>query len=169
MNAPRHGMRQTPRRLAIVNRQRDCLINGHRLRNIVLHHLNRQLDVACYDLTVLLVTPARMAEVNEHHLGHTGPTDVITFDYTEPGLDRVAGELLVCPAVAREQARDYRTTWDAEVLRYIVHGILHLQGYDDQTGPDRRRMKREEDRRVQALLTDHPPHLIRSPSVKTRG
>jgi probable rRNA maturation factor len=55
------------------------------------------------------------------------------------------------------QARRFRTTWQAEVMRYIIHGTLHLLGYDDLRMPARRMMKRQENRLLRRLAKDFPP------------
>ena len=57
----------------------------------------------------------------------------------------------MCVDVAVEQARRFRVTWQAELARYVIHGILHLQGHDDQNAAGRRRMKREEGRLLKEL------------------
>jgi probable rRNA maturation factor len=165
MTGPLQAPLRRQRRLSIANRQRDCCIDGIRLRRVLRHHLEHALGRAGYDLTVHLVSATRMAEINERHLNHTGPTDVITFDYGESGTDGLWGEVLVCPAVAVEQARVYGTSWQEEVLRYIVHGLLHLCGYDDRRPADRRIMKREEDRHLAALLANHPARTIQPRST----
>jgi probable rRNA maturation factor len=110
-----------------------------------------------YEVGVLLVGAKAMARLNERHLGHAGATDVITFDYGPPpgAQDNVRwlrGEIVVCPEMAREAARQWRTHWREEVGRYVVHGLLHLCGYDDQEPEARRAMKREENRLVAGLV-----------------
>ncbi len=65
-----------------------------------------------------------MAQVHGSFLGDPTETDVITFPY---------GEILVCPAVAREQAPRYAVSVHDEILLYALHGLLHLAGYDDTT------------------------------------
>jgi rRNA maturation RNase YbeY len=90
--------------------------------------------------------------LNEKFLQHRGSTDVITFDYgdaSEPDL--LSGEIFVCLDEAVKQARRFRTSWQSELVRYVVHGILHLCGYDDRKPRARRTMKREEDRLVKQL------------------
>jgi len=57
----------------------------------------------------------------------------------------------VCADEAGIQARRFRTSWQSELVRYLVHGVLHLKGYDDQRSVSRRKMKREEDRLVKEL------------------
>ncbi len=65
-----------------------------------------------------------MARVHGDFLGDPTETDVITFPY---------GEILVCPAVAKDRAIEYRVEVEQEVLLYALHGLLHLTGYDDTT------------------------------------
>jgi probable rRNA maturation factor len=72
---------------------------------------------------------------------------VITFDQNEGGC-RLKGEIYICPEVAISQAKEFRTSWQQEVVRYAIHGLLHLQGHDDRSVAGRNKMKREEDRMV---------------------
>lgn len=103
-------------------------------------------------ITIALVGDDDMAALHARYLNDPTTTDVLTFDLrddtTTPELE---GEIAVCVDMARRQARVYRVTVAAEVLRYVIHGVLHLLGYDDHAPADRRRMRREEDR-VLALL-----------------
>lgn len=146
--------------LILRNQQRACRINLPRLRSGVRFHLDEQLGLTAYDIAIHFVSSARMAEVNQTHLKHEGPTDVITFDYREHRGDPLHGELLICPAVAVAQAQDHDTSWQCELLRYIIHGILHLQGFDDLSASDRRVMKREENRRLTALTSEWGSFLL---------
>jgi probable rRNA maturation factor len=116
---------------------------------VLLEELLQKED---YDLGIYLVDALEMTRLNETFLQHQGSTDVITFDYTDPahpGL--LAGEVFVCVDEALVQARRFRTTWQSELVRYAVHGVLHLCAYDDHRPADRRKMKREEDRLVRQL------------------
>ena len=63
----------------------------------------------------------------------------------------IYGEIYVCVDEALIQARRFGTSWPSELARYIVHGVLHLLGYDDSKASKRRRMKREENRLLKAL------------------
>jgi rRNA maturation RNase YbeY len=88
-----------------------------------------------------------MARVNEAFLGHEGSTDVITFDHGSTP-ERLHGECFISVADAVAQSRDFGTSWDAEVVRYVIHAILHLRGFDDLEPAARRVMKRQENRWV---------------------
>jgi probable rRNA maturation factor len=61
------------------------------------------------------------------------------------------GELFICLDDAVAQAREFRTTWQAELARYVIHGVLHLRGFDDTTPAARRKMKRAENALLRGL------------------
>jgi probable rRNA maturation factor len=131
----------------VFNRQRGRAVDTLLLRRMTRSLLEETLGLEEFDLTVQLVGARAMAELNQLHLHHEGPTDVITLDYAASGpAGGLAGEIIICVDVAAEQARRFRVTWQAELMRYVIHGILHLRGHDDQDAAGRRRMKREEGR-----------------------
>ena len=140
--------------LCLLNQQRTRPIDRRILRQMIRHLLCELLMLEDFDLTVHLVSATKMARLNETHLQHSGSTDVITLDYSTPGLPLLAGEIFVCVDEALLQARRFRTTWQAELVRYIIHGILHLQGHDDLQPAARRRMKRQEARRLREMTRD---------------
>lgn len=136
--------------LCLRNRQRDCPIDLRLLRRILRFALEHSFGASDYELCFHFVPNREMARVNEKFLGHIGPTDVITFDHTDTG-EKLHGEIFICPAIAVAQAREFRTSWQEEIVRYCVHGLLHVRGHDDVRAADRRKMKREEDRVVKEV------------------
>ena len=142
--------------LVIANRQRTHKINGRCLRQVVLALL-RELNQEGAELGIQLVGAREMARVNWQFLQHEGSTDVITFDHgaadrgLRPGRAGLHGELFICIDDAVAQAAQFHTTWQSEVVRYVVHGVLHLLGHDDLQPAGRRKMKREENRLVRHL------------------
>ena len=150
--------------LCLRNRQRARAVDSKLLRSIITGLL-ADLRTADFDLTIQLVGEVEMTRINETRLRHAGSTDVITFDYSEPG-GPLAGEIFVCVDEAMIQARRFRVTWQKELVRYIVHGVLHLRGYDDACPATCRRMKREEERLVGKLSRDFRlSKLARKPKV----
>lgn len=145
--------------LLVRNRQRARPVRVPELRRLLTALLRDHLRLPSWELAVHLVDDAQMTRLNEHFLRHAGTTDVISFNHAVahvPVPERGArpalyGELFVCVPEALRQARRYRTRWTQELARYLVHGTLHLLGYDDTTPAARRRMKREEDRLLRAL------------------
>ena len=98
-----------------------------------------------------------MARVNWQFLRHEGSTDVITFDHSSAEQEtrsaelEIHAELFVCIDDAILQAKQFQTSWQSEVVRYIVHGVLHLIGHDDLKPQLHRKMKSEENRLVRRL------------------
>lgn len=111
-------------------------------------------------LNIILAPRGLMRRLNEEFLGHTGDTDVIAFDYTGtervPGEDEeaVKGEIYVCLPVAVDAAAQHETSVSFEVLLYIVHGLLHLTGFDDHSDRERRRMRQLEQQVMSAVETE---------------
>jgi probable rRNA maturation factor len=148
--------------LVIANRQRRKKINSRRLREIT-EALLAELKITDAELGINLVGAREMALVNETFLQHEGATDVITFNHGEAGTPRggvrtaqravptIHGELFICVDVAVAQAKEFKSSWQTEVVRYVLHGVLHLLGYDDLKPALRREMKREENRLVRRL------------------
>ena len=94
-------------------------------------------------IEVHYVDRKEITRLNEQFLGHEGSTDVITFDYG--GDDVRQAEIFVCVDEAMAQAKEFSTTPQMELVRYLVHGLLHLRGYDDGMPAQRKKMKRMED------------------------
>jgi probable rRNA maturation factor len=93
-----------------------------------------------------------MEAINREWLGHAGCTDVISLDYGERGGgEGLQGDVFICPEEAVIQARRFRTGWQLELVRYLVHGVLHLRGFDDLDTGARRVMKGEEDKVLRKL------------------
>ena len=142
--------------VSVRNLQRRRKIDVRWLRQVAFRVLEEELTARDYDIGICLVSAPRMTRLNEDFLGHQGSTDVITFDYSgRRSQARLIGEIVICVDEAVAQARQFHVTWQAEIVRYFVHGILHLSGYDDTTSLARRKMKREEERllRRRRILT----------------
>jgi len=110
--------------------------------------LPRALPANLTTIQFVLVDRATMARVHGQFLGDASETDVITFPY---------GEILVCPAVARDRAANDGLEVEQEVLLYALHGLLHLAGYDDKTPKLAKEMARAQARLLQRVLEGQPP------------
>jgi probable rRNA maturation factor len=137
--------------LRLISRQRPRTVDLNRLRRMIRYLLRDLLDSPDFDLTVQLFNSLHMARLNQIYLGHECPTDVITFDYSDGPASPLVGEIFICVDEAIIQARRFRTTWQSELARYVIHGALHLRGHDDRQPLKRRRMKREEGRLLKEL------------------
>lgn len=115
-----------------------CKLREAADRTLTMHGAGPEASV-----DIAVVDDVAIHRLNRERLDHDWPTDVISFLYSD---DPVAGELIVSADTAERVASEY--DWDpgAELALYVVHGTLHLLGYDDQTDEDRAAMQREENR-----------------------
>jgi probable rRNA maturation factor len=90
--------------------------------------------VASGELSVSLVTPEEMADLHTRYMGEEGPTDVLSFP--QDGEGGLLGDVVICPAEAEHNNPDVQS----EMRLLLVHGILHLLGYDHQDDADRAQM-----------------------------
>ena len=86
------------------------------------------------DVNIIFCSDNYILDINQRFLQHDYFTDIITFDYCE-GAD-LSGDLFISVDSVRENALEYGTEFDDELNRVIVHGVLHLIGYDDHTEED---------------------------------
>lgn len=154
--------------ISIRNRQRIRRVDTGFLRRLARHLLAAHLQVNRCELCFHLVEAQEMSRINEQFLAHHGATDVITFDYADlrkggsanagsaSARVRLHGEIFLCLAEAVAQAKTFRSRWYEELVRYLIHGVLHLCGYDDRTATARRQMKRVENRLVRLLAEEFP-------------
>jgi probable rRNA maturation factor len=94
------------------------------------------------EISVALVSDRRIAELHRRFMHESDPTDVITFQH---------GEIVVSTQTAKRQARRFGTSLDHELRLYIVHGLLHLHGFDDKTAAGAAEMKRVQEKLVASL------------------
>jgi len=135
------SVRRGPRVL-VSRRDRSIRISDARIREAVLHVLGRERSRGT--IAVAVVGDGVMRRLHRDFLGIDSPTDVLTFPIEGPGS--FLGEVVACAGVARREARARGTSARDELLLYVVHGSLHLLGYDDATSGAFARMHRREAR-----------------------
>jgi probable rRNA maturation factor len=96
-------------------------------------------------ISIALVDDATIRAMNRRHLDHDWPTDVISFRLSEPDDPTLSGALIVSAELAAAIAREAGVDPWAELALYVVHGLLHLCGYDDTTDEEVERIRRRED------------------------
>jgi probable rRNA maturation factor len=128
--------------ITLSNRQRMVAVELAALRDFARRAASECLKLrgpksnrltALAEVNVTLVSDRRMAQLHRRFLNEAGPTDVITFQH---------GEIVISAETARRQARLFCTSLEHELRLYIVHGLLHLRGYDDKTPAGAAEMKR---------------------------
>lgn len=120
-------------------------LNVERLARLARYVLADQRVPDAMELSVLCVDPDVIAELNARHMGVQGPTDVLAFPIdlpgeTSPDEPALLGDVVLCPEIAAARARHDGRSLEAEVELLLVHGILHLLGYDHAEPTERDRM-----------------------------
>lgn len=113
----------------------------------VLQVLLDRFGIDTDEIGLYFVTKKRIASLHQEFFNDPSPTDCISFpvDGTNQKMGyHVFGEIFVCPEVALEYAKSHGSNAQSELLRYVIHGFLHILGYDDQTAAERQRMRRQE-------------------------
>lgn len=95
------------------------------------------------DVNIIFCSDNYILDINQQYLGHDYFTDIITFDYCEG--DKLSGDLFISVDSVRENAIEFEQTFERELDRVMVHGILHLIGYDDHTKAQQKAMRAKED------------------------
>lgn len=128
--------------IEVADRQQFVEVPGDRLREAVTQVL-REEGVEEAEVSVAVVDDSVIHELNRRYLSHDWPTDVLSFSLGE-GPGEVSGEVIVNAQRAAAVAPHYHWTPGDELLLYVVHGALHLCGYEDQGEEERSRMRSRE-------------------------
>lgn len=120
-------------------------IHGEALEQSVVAGLVKEAlhaeDAAAGRITVSFATPAAITDLNRRHRGKDQPTDVLSYSFDDSFPQGSGGEVVVCPEVVTElAAKDGRET-EAALRETIVHGVLHLLGYEDETAAEAAKME----------------------------
>ena len=138
-------------RITVGNVQRAMRVNVGALQESAAKALRLCLNIRSKpptalskvpEIHVMLVSDRRMAALHRRFLNQSGPTDVITFEH---------GEIFISTETARRQARQFGNSLTRELQLYVVHGLLHLHGFDDRSEHERRRMKATQEKILSQL------------------
>ncbi len=145
-------------RIQVLNRQRQVRINRQPIA-VFCDALLRALDQPTRTLSIVFVSTREMRSLNRRYLHRNSATDVLSFCYDGVIMEGLPflGEIIIAPAVAVEQARRSRACPEKELSRLLVHGILHLLGWDHER--DRGRMYSLQKRLLRRKFCMHP-HLL---------
>jgi|SRR5579875_1131316 probable rRNA maturation factor len=130
-------------RISIATPQEIVPIDRAYMRQIVRTVLAGE-DVAEYEISLAFVDNPTIHRLNVRYLQHDEPTDVLSFPFSEPKASKLAGELVLGVEIAAQQAATRGHDVQTELTLYVIHGLLHLCGYDDHEDADRAAMRRRE-------------------------
>ncbi|MBD3290687.1 rRNA maturation RNase YbeY [candidate division KSB1 bacterium] len=115
--------------------------NIEHLVNYVLNKENYKFG----DIGIVFVNHNYIIELNKKFLGKNETTDVLSFSLDETSKPEISGEVYINLDIVSENAIEFNVSFVEEVNRMVIHGLLHLAGYDDQTDSDKAIMTRRED------------------------
>ncbi len=153
------AVKKTPVTLVpLISVKRDKIAEGvavEWVRKVIMTTLTAEKSQKLF-VSVLLTNNREIRALNKKFLKHDCSTDVISF---EPGSGYIVGreadylgDVVVSVDMAQAVARDLGIAWKQELARYLVHGMLHLLGYDDQGSLDREKMFRRQEDLVEKIL-----------------
>lgn len=130
-------------KIAIASPQERVAIDRARMRHIVRTVLEGE-QIKDAEISLAFVDNPTIHRLNKQFLEHDEPTDVLSFPLSEPNAGRLSGELVIGVEVALEQAVSRGHAVEAELALYVIHGLLHLCGYDDKTAKAAKEMRARE-------------------------
>lgn len=131
-------------KIIIKNLPKRIPISPKMVEEAVLKTLSWHKSKKPGQITVCFVNDKQIRELNLMYLGKDEPTDVIAFDMSE-GKKEILADIAVSCDTARRQARIFKTTPLYELHLYVIHGILHILGYNDKNRQQRKLMRAKEE------------------------
>ncbi|MDE1889296.1 MAG: rRNA maturation RNase YbeY [Planctomycetota bacterium] len=126
-------------KLEIIDLQKFQPIDKNKIKKIIKGILKVEKKDA--ELSIVFIDNKTIKQINRAFLGHNYATDVLSFTYDEPSFkNNVKGEIVVSVEMASKLSRRYGYEVEGEIVLYLVHGLLHLLGYDDKRKKDAKKM-----------------------------
>jgi len=115
------------------------------IREVIVEQFNKKPG----DISYIFCSEEEILRMNKQYLNHDYYTDIITFDYSDE--DIISGDLFISLETVRTNSEKYNTNYEEELRRVMIHGILHLCGYEDKS-PDEKKIMREKENEALALI-----------------
>jgi len=132
-------------RIIIKNLQSKVPVNSEKIVKTVQKVLSSEGIKKSGEITLCFVNDRKIKELNLKYLGKNNPTDVITFDIAEPKRpDKIFADIVISTDRAIDNAGVFHTRPLFELYLYVIHGVLHILGYDDKTKKDKLLMRKRE-------------------------
>ncbi|MFC1896441.1 rRNA maturation RNase YbeY [Thermodesulfobacteriota bacterium] len=153
----------------LINNQQS----SHRIDQGSLHRQARDilgaLDCGECELSILIVDDSRMAELNRQYLRREGPTNVIAFPMRSEDFahlhPELLGDVVLSADTALLEAKELGQSFEERMLNLLIHGILHLLGYDHQKGKDGRRHMDEKAHELLEKVAETAAHISTRPQI----
>jgi len=130
-------------RIEVADMQDELAVKGSEIKKIVKNVLKRE-KIQNAEISIALVDNERIAQINKRYREDSDPTDVLSFLLEEniDGKGTMLADVIASCEMAKTNARKLRISPQAEIMNYIVHGLLHVLGYDDDTIKSRNKMNK---------------------------
>jgi len=137
-------------KITIRNLQSKVPVNSNKIVKAVQKVLSSEGIRKTGEITVSLVENREIKQLNLRYLGRNSPTDVIAFDVCRPQeKDKIFADIVVSTGMAIKNAKEFKTNPLFEVYLYVVHGVLHILGYEDKT------------QRQRAIMHEKARHILK--------
>ncbi len=130
-------------KISVHSPQEAVPIDRGRMREIARGVLEGE-GIKDYEISLAFVDNTTIHRLNKQYLDHDEPTDVLSFPYSAANAKKLEGELIVGAEVASQQASERGHEVQAELALYVIHGLLHLCGYDDKSAGAEKAMRERE-------------------------
>jgi len=117
---------------------------GWKKFKLLVHELVKNEGKAAVEIYFIITTDNYLRNLNKKFLNHDYFTDVISFDYSSK--KNISGEIYISEDTVRRNSIEYKVDFDNEMLRVMIHGVLHLTGYNDKTDAEKQEMTTLEDK-----------------------
>lgn len=121
-------------------------------KSVLLDWINKLIQMNNFlsgDITFIFCSDNYLLDINRKFLNHDYYTDIITFNYNENKL--ISGDIFISVDTVFKNSKEYHTNFEMELFRVMIHGILHLIGFDDKTDEQQDEMTRQEDQALRLL------------------
>jgi len=125
--------------------QKFILLKDKRRLKIFIKKMIEKENHLAGNLSFIFCTDTFLLDINKRFLKHNDYTDVITFNYLETESKKISGEVYISTDRVEENAQKFKISFDNELHRVMIHGILHLLGYQDNTKTKKKIMREKED------------------------
>lgn len=131
-------------KIIVKNLQRKISVKPAEIKKVIFKALRFEKINRSGEISVLLVNDQKIKRLNLAYLGKNSPTDVISFD-NSINKNKIFADIVISVDTASRNARIFRTTPLYELYLYVVHGLLHILGYDDKRKKDRLDMHKKQE------------------------
>lgn len=137
-------------KISVHSPQETVPIDRGRMREIARGVLEGE-SVKDYEISLAFVDNTTIHRLNKQYLDHDEPTDVLSFPYSAANAKKLEGELILGAEVANQQATERGHDVQTELALYVIHGLLHLCGYDDKSAGAEKEMRERERHYMQQM------------------